>query len=149
MVRTFWTIRLGEAAMLVGVWILSLFPLFRRHYVPIIATATCFAGLGIAGMVYLEGRDLEFYYEGFIQVLAFSAFAFRLPTKALALVSAVLLALYGAGGVYPLWRVGIDAKAQAIVINNCVSLLTFVVLALSVSAATHTVAPKVQDSESV
>jgi hypothetical protein len=132
-------LRLLVSACIVLVWLASLLFVnwFRAHYVLVIGGTTALAGLGVAAMMLLAGPEIHFYYEGFIQVIAFAAFAFRLPPKALAWECALLMSLYVTIAIHQAaqQRFDVPQAQQAVLLNNLVSLVTFVTLALSASAA--------------
>jgi hypothetical protein len=132
-------IRIGVSTMIGTLWLLSFTDLFRRHYVVIVTAATSLAGAGIGAMMLEAGPRVHFYYQGFIQVIAFAAFAFRLPPTFLACECAFLLSLYTGIVAYQIWQPGIgfimERELQAAVVNNFVSLVTFVTLALTASIA--------------
>ena len=131
-------VRSGGTLMILTMWCVSFAQVFHRHYVAIVSTVAFIAGLGIAAMMFIAGPSVHFYYEGFVQVIAFAAFAFRLPPMALAWLCAGLLGAYGATVAWQMSPGGggpVSPSMKAAVINNIVSLSTFVALALAASLA--------------
>jgi hypothetical protein len=133
-------IRTGVSVFIGFVYVLSFFEWFQRSYVGVVTFAVTVAGLGVGAMLYLAGPDIQFYYEGFIQIIAFAAFAFRLPWRPVAFVCLLMLVLYTGVTAALHWQSGwlnLLLKQQAEIANNLVSLLTFTVLAIVASAALH------------
>lgn len=133
-------IRISVSIVILSFWLMSFFSFFRKHYVSIVTTAITIAGIGVGAMLYVAGPAVHFYYQGFVQVIAFAAFAFRLPPRPLAWECVFLLLLYGVIAFYQSLDDGVltdDRAQQAVIANNLVSLVTFVVLALVASAALH------------
>ena len=139
-------IRVAVSIVIMLVWLSSFTSWFQRNYVSIITATTSIAGIGVGAMMYVVGPLVQFYYGGFIQVIAFSAFAFRIPPRPLAWQCALLLTLYTCVCAYRSWVPGIgldlDRAQQAILLNNLVSLATFVILALVASS----IMARVQDN---
>lgn len=133
-------IRVG-VSMLIGLfWAISFSDWFRRHYVGAITFAVTVAGIGVGAMLYFVGSEIQFYYEGFIQVIAFAAFAFRLPLKPLVFICFLMFFLYFGVSVSQLWpgsSFNPGERQQAEFANNVVALLTFIVLALIASSTLH------------
>ena len=132
-------IRIAVSVVIALLWLISFSAWFRRHYVPVVTFGTFVAGLGVAAMMFIAGNDVHFYYEGFIQVIAFAAFAFRLPPRPLAWECALLLLIYGAIVFSQNWQPGqgfvVSQEMKAVLANNVVSLVTFVALAITGSVA--------------
>ena len=133
-------IRAGISVFIGFLWALSFFEWFRRSYVGVVTFAVTVAGIGVGAMLFLAGPEIHFYYEGFIQIIAFAAFAFRLPWRAVAFVCLLMVLLYSSVTAAMHWETGwwnLVPSLQAEIANNLVSLLTFTVLAIVASAALH------------
>jgi hypothetical protein len=131
-------VRTWVSATIVGFWVFSFADLFRRNYVVVITAAVLIAGAGVGLMLFLAGPDVHFYYEGFIQVIAFAAFAFRLPPRPLALVCGFMMITFVSVSLFQAWNgltINMTDSQQAVFANNLVSLVTFVTLSLIASAA--------------
>jgi hypothetical protein len=132
-------VRMCVSAVIAGFWVLSFTNWFRNHYVRVVTFAILIAGAGIGLMLYYAGPQVHFYYQGFIQVIAFAAFAFRLPPRPLAWICAFMMCLFVIISGFQIWdgeKFDLsDKQQQAVLANNLVSLVTFVTLALIASAA--------------
>jgi hypothetical protein len=143
-------IRLTVSGIIVLFWLLSFHSVFKSKYVSIVTVAITIAGIGIGAMLYIAGREVHFYYEGFIQVIAFAAFAFRLPPRPLAFICGLMMCLYAGVSLFQSWdgrgfsltALSIDREQQAIIANNLVSLVTFVTLSLIASSALQARVPR-------
>jgi hypothetical protein len=136
-------IRIAVGGVIALFWVLSFTPWFRTHYVALVTIAITIAGIGVGAMLYIAGPEVHFYYEGFIQVIAFAAFAFKLPPRPLAFVCALMMTLYAGVSLHQVWdgqslsiqSFSLSREQQAIFANNLVALLTFVTLAMVASSA--------------
>jgi hypothetical protein len=131
-------IRVIFTAVVVGVYMSSATNWFLQNRDKIVSICLALATIGIALMLFIAGPKTQFYYHGLVQVIAFSAFAFRIPLRSLVGICCLTLALYLSVFGYQVKTDELsldDSVVIAVFANNMVALFTFIILAVSATYA--------------